>query len=381
MAKKALLAGVLLSAAAILLGFALRDHGTILALLPTPTVAEEVPGSGEAMFIGPPETVVGRAGRVWSELKDFEATATIENAEGAVLTEARLWFAKPNRWRLQMVRPAAEAGEGTTLAFDGTRLWIYAPAEQQVVVVEGPAQAVLLARFLAPPLLPAPAFLELASFMQSLPARDDARVLGEEVPAGHRATLVEVGPNRQQLWLAEDSGLPYQLSFDTVAGTRRLNLRFSELAIDVGLADRLFHLEVPAGAQVMKADLPLLASRLGWWSPPTPELAGTPYRVLLPSAAAPAPGMPALYVALLGEQRAAIAPLAGETYLLENSTSAPIADLPGQGVTLSDGTAAYRLQVGSVTMLTWERSGTRLTLIGEVTPERALALANGLPPP
>lgn len=382
MKQKVLVAGALLMVICTLLGLALRAGGVALSLSPAaaPAPVDETPAAGEAAVVGPHETTIGRAGRAWRNLGDFEATVAVLRADGTALAAARLWFAKPNRVRLQTIRPAAGASEGATLVFDGTRLWVYSPADGRVIAVEGPARALLLARFLVPPPLPALPLLELASFLESLAGRDDARVVGEEVLDGHATILVEVGPAGQQLWLAGESGQPYQLSFLNPAGDQRFSLRLAELATDVGLADDLFRLEIPAGVQVLKADLPQTAARLGWWSPPAAGLAGTPFPVLAPPAGEAAPGAPAAYVASLGEQQAVIIPLAGEAYLLETAAATPAPELPGTVVALDDGTVAYRSQVGPATTLTWVRAGTRITLVGEVTPERALALANGLVP-
>lgn len=326
-----------------------------------------------------PGSPVAAALRGWRDLESFEATVLIAGSNGreSATTEARLWFARPNRFRLQATGSAdGTVKAGTTLAFDGQRLAAYLPAEQRVVAVDGAARALLVSAAAPPAPLPVLQLIELQPALDALATRQDARLTVERAEDGQAIDVVAAGPLR--VWLKGDTGLPLRVASYLPGGEPHFEVYFTEVFADFRPPDDFFSLRLPASAREENLDGGDLSASLGWRQA-SPAEAGADWSPLLTPGGLPTGiEVTSLWVDGAGPNRREIGRLSvdgDEAFLIAAAAGLPSLHLPGEATTLAGGGEAGALAVDDTIVVAWTRGDTQLTLIGRMERQRALALA------
>ncbi len=188
--------------------------------------------------VGDTERVLAAVQRRHAAVRDFQARFVQTYRSGALAREmvesGTVQFKRPGRMRWEYRLP-----EKKLFVSDGQRLYFYVPADRQVVVKrQGGAQT------LAYRLLSAESDLD----------REFTATLESETPAGARLRLVPRTPDPDVERVLIEADASYAITaieiHDVQGNVSRF--RFEDVKENRGLADRVFHFQVPPNVEVVE---------------------------------------------------------------------------------------------------------------------------------
>ncbi|MDA8217787.1 MAG: hypothetical protein M0Z94_09255, partial [Dehalococcoidales bacterium] len=119
-----------------------------------PLGQSEATGPAQAVPAGntEPRAIAGGIVEAWKRQDSFTATANIATSANGMTSQwrAQLQFAAPNNVHLEALGAADGVAEGDTVVFDGKTLWVYSPGQNQVTVIKGLANVLLVGQATTP---------------------------------------------------------------------------------------------------------------------------------------------------------------------------------------------------------------------------------------
>jgi outer membrane lipoprotein carrier protein len=217
----------------------------LLVLAGSPAAAGAKPAAAPT---GATPALVAKVQKAYEKMKDLSADFTqVVTLKGAAKSQAartgKMWIEKPGKMRWEFETPAPQ-----TIVSDGKTMWMFDPAENQVIVNEHVAETTSMTtqNFLEglgtltkefevkSVAAPADAASKTASFL-ALSPKPDADIQLEEIDLGIQPST----------GLADEVYLIDQLGNVT-------HLVFTHVKTNQGIPAKTFEFEIPKGAEVIK---------------------------------------------------------------------------------------------------------------------------------
>ncbi len=172
---------------------------------------------------------------------EFEQESELKTFDRKTLASGKVYFLKPNKMRWSYVKP-----EPREVYLSGDEIEIYLP-EQNQVILQTLNDAV-------PGLASVRLFMGVDELLQSFSVSLDCPPSKDE-----NAYCLRLSPKKDKpisveeilLWVGKKNFLPVRTESRDVLGNLTI-LSFHDAETNVSLPEDLFHLEIPAGAEVIK---------------------------------------------------------------------------------------------------------------------------------
>jgi outer membrane lipoprotein-sorting protein len=301
-----------------------------------------------------------RSAALAPQIVDYEGTKILSVLRGAEMETVTVNEAhkRPARTRLDFLSPEGVAGR--ILIDDGLQAWHYEPRLHMVFV--GPTLG---------PMPDAPISFPLERYR--------VRTLGWEEVIGRPTAVVSlwprVGGRERRLWLDRATGVALRVEERDPSDGLVLTAYFTRISFGLNLPPALFQPRRPAGARVITQ-----AGPVGPLVPLAVLARDVRFPVLAP------PTLPGGFT-LLGGMSVRDGPVLAAHLQYSDGTRvvslfmAPAGRLgpPGRGEAVPAlGTSARTVVAGSMRLLLWDGSRTRLTLVGPLPLAEAVALASAI---
>lgn len=204
------------------------------------------------------------AQEIVAKLKEVEASTEDAHAVLEISFQAEgmdeelvveVWEKKPSKFRAEVLEANDPEFAGAISVTDGQQFWTYQPSKNEVLVGEvGPDE----------PSSPRDMIQAMDEAIQQVMDTSEVKLAGEEDMAGVATYKLELTPkendetvlppgSKATLWVEQERWIVLQAHFSSgIAGEGQMRVRSFEL--NTGLADDRFQFEIPAGAQVTKAE-------------------------------------------------------------------------------------------------------------------------------
>jgi outer membrane lipoprotein-sorting protein len=204
------------------------------------------------------EEIVAKMQETVENTDDAHAVVTVNvNVQGIEMSvTAEVWEKMPHKFRAEVIEASQSELAGMTLVSDGQQTWYYDPARNRVMVgsmgeVETP--------------LPQEMFSSLQEVIQEMLDDSNIELVGEEAVAGYEAYKLTLSPKEDAdsefypgdgtatLWVDKEQWIVLKATYEAdTLGQGDMEVQSFEL--NPGLADDLFHFEVPEGVEVIDVE-------------------------------------------------------------------------------------------------------------------------------
>lgn len=205
-----------------------------------------------AMFAGcvedmSPEQIAREMQEKQDNIKDITMTMSYSNSYifgEDTITEIEYIGKKPNMMRMEYILPAEMAGQ--IMVLDGKTLWMYYPAENQVITVEVPE-------------IDQPFETDPIEFIEEVLNNSEISLLGSEIIDGHSTYVVEMIPKetdeyfllgKTTFWVDKDIWMPLKIEMYDNEGKLVNTIENKNIEINTGVPDSVFEFTIPEDAEV-----------------------------------------------------------------------------------------------------------------------------------
>ena len=259
----------------------LKKIVVLMALLMVTGTALAAGNTSNAASITGPQ-LISQVQTAVANLNTFHGTISVNvnspAMNGGASVTAEVWASKPNLGRIEIKSISMPANAekhapnltGATLVFDGSKGWIYTPADNHVYVASIDGQKIAN--------LPAQALTQLQSKIGDLLAQSDVKVIGDAQVNGRATTEIQItlkpgatlpggdakggmkgaavamllSNSKLTLWIDKAVNLPVQVEFDTAMGKATITTSGDEF--NQPIPPSTFTFTPPAGATVTTVD-------------------------------------------------------------------------------------------------------------------------------
>jgi outer membrane lipoprotein-sorting protein len=205
-----------------------------------------------AMFAGciedmSPEQIAREMQEKQDSIEDITMTMSYSNLYNFgedTITEIEYIGKKPNMMRMEYILPAEMAGQ--VMVLDGKTLWMYYPAENQVITVEVPE---IYQPFETDPI----------EFIEEVLNNSETSLLGSEIIDGRSAYVIEMIPKetgehflpgKTIFWVDKETWMPLKVEMYDNEGKLVNTMEYKNVEINTGVPDSVFEFKIPEGAEV-----------------------------------------------------------------------------------------------------------------------------------
>jgi outer membrane lipoprotein-sorting protein len=204
------------------------------------------------------EEIVAKLKEVEASTEDahaiLEISLQVEGLDEELVVE--VWEKKPNKFRAEVLEANDPELAGAISVTDGHQIWMYEPSKNEVVVGEvGPDE----------PSGPRDIIQFMDEVIQRVMDTSEVKLAGEEDVTGVATYKLELTPkeddetvlppgSKATLWVEQERWIVLQAHFSGGIAGGEGQMRVRSFELNTGLADGHFQFEIPAGAQVTKAE-------------------------------------------------------------------------------------------------------------------------------
>jgi outer membrane lipoprotein-sorting protein len=205
-----------------------------------------------AMFAGcvedmSPEQIAREMQEKQDSIEDITMTMSYSNLYNFgedTITEIEYIGKKPNMMRMEYILPAEMAGQ--VMVLDGKTLWMYYPAENQVITVEVPE-------------IDQPFEADPIEFIEEVLNNSETSLLGSKIIAGRSTYVIEMIPKetgehflpgKTIFWIDKETWMPLKNEMYDNEGKLVNTMEYKNIEINTGVPDSVFEFKIPEGAEV-----------------------------------------------------------------------------------------------------------------------------------
>ena len=181
-------------------------------------------------------------------IKDFSATMVMTSFAGETeTTRAKIMTKMPDKTRSEIIEPAEFAG--TLTVRNGSTMWMYDPAKNQVTKMELPDMG------------DEPFEMDYTSIVKDLMDENDISYKGTENVGGRSTYVIEATPkdeaNRKFIsktcvWVDRENWMLLGTEMYDADGNPMVKVEYRDITFNTGVPDSEFIFEVPEGAAVVE---------------------------------------------------------------------------------------------------------------------------------
>jgi len=205
-----------------------------------------------AMFAGcvedmSPEQIATEMQQKQDSIEDITMTMSYSNLYNFGedrITEIEYIGKKPNMMRMEYILPAEMAGQ--VMVLDGKTLWMYYPAENQVITVEVPE-------------IDQPFETDPVEFIEEVLNNSETSLLGSEIIDGRSTYVIDMIPKetgklflhgKTIFWVDKETWMPLKIEMYDNEGKLVNTMEYKNIEINTGVPDSVFKFKIPEGAEV-----------------------------------------------------------------------------------------------------------------------------------
>jgi len=182
-------------------------------------------------------------------IKDFSATMVMTSsfAGETATTRATIMTKTPDKTRSEFIEPAELAG--TVMVRNGSTMWTYDPAKNQVTKIELPDRG------------DEPFEMDYTSIVKDLMDENDISYKGTENVGGRSAYVIEATPkdeykrkliSRTRVWVDRENWMLLGTEMYDADGNPMVKVEYRDVTFNTGIPDSEFIFEAPVGAEVVE---------------------------------------------------------------------------------------------------------------------------------
>jgi len=181
-------------------------------------------------------------------IEDFSATMVMTSFAGETeTTHATIMTKMPDKTRSEFIEPAEL--EGTVMVRNGSTMWMYDPAKNQVTTMELPDMG------------DEPFEIDYTSIVKDLMDENDISYKGTENVGGRSAYVIEATPideanrkfiSRTRVWVDRENWMLLGTEMYNADGNPMVKVEYRDITFNTGIQDSEFIFEVPEGATVVE---------------------------------------------------------------------------------------------------------------------------------
>jgi len=182
-------------------------------------------------------------------IEDFSATMVMTSSFGGETEtmQARMVTIPQDKSRVEYIEPAELAG--TVMVTDGSTMWTYDPAKNQVTKMKLPDMG------------DEPFEMDYTSIVKDLMDENDISYKGTENVGGRSAYVIEATPkneskrkfiSRTRVWVDRENWMMIGTEMYDVDGDPMVKVEYRDITFNTGVPDSEFIFEVPEGATVVE---------------------------------------------------------------------------------------------------------------------------------
>ena len=195
----------------------------------------------------PPAQIAKKMQEKQDSIEDITMTMSYSNLYNFgedTITEIEYIGKKPNMMRMEYILPAEMAGQ--VMVLDGKTLWMYYPAENQVITVEVPE---IYQPFETDPI----------EFIEEVLNNSETSLLGSEIIDGRSAYVIEMIPKETGehffheetiFWVDKVTWMPLRIEMYDNESKLVNTMEYKNVEINTGVPDSVFEFKIPEGAEV-----------------------------------------------------------------------------------------------------------------------------------
>ena len=195
------------------------------------------------------EQIAARMEAKQESIEDFSATMVMTSSFGGETEtmQARMVTIPPDKSRVEYIEPAELAG--TVMVTDGSTMWTYDPAKNQVTKMELPDRG------------DEPFEMDYTSIVKDLMDENDISYKGTENVGGRSAYVIEATPkneskrkfiSRTRVWVDRENWMMIGTEMYDVDGDPMVKVEYRDITFNTGIPDSEFIFEIPEGATVVE---------------------------------------------------------------------------------------------------------------------------------
>jgi len=182
-------------------------------------------------------------------IKDFSATMVMTSsfAGETETTHATIMTKMPDKTRSEFIEPAEFAG--TVMIRNGSTMWMYDPAKNQVTKTELPDMG------------DEPFEMDYTSIVKDLMDENDISYKGAENVGGRSTYVIEATPNdeakrkfisKTRVWVDRENWMLLGTEMYDADGNPMVKVEYRDITFNTGIPDSEFIFEAPVGAEVVE---------------------------------------------------------------------------------------------------------------------------------
>ena len=180
-------------------------------------------------------------------IEDFSATMVMTSSYGGedMTMQARMVTIPPDKSRIEYIEPAELAG--TVVVTNGSMMWTYDPAKNQVTKMELPEDM--------------PSEMDYTQIVKSILDENDISLEGIEDVGGRSTYVIEATPkdeskrkfiSRTRVWVDRENWMLLGTEMYDADGNPMVKVEYRDITFNTGIPDSEFIFEVPEGATVVE---------------------------------------------------------------------------------------------------------------------------------
>ncbi|MBA1343087.1 MAG: Outer-membrane lipoprotein carrier protein [ANME-2 cluster archaeon] len=181
-------------------------------------------------------------------IEDFSATMVMTSFAGETeTTRAKIMTKMPDKTRSEFIEPAEFAG--TVMVRNGSMMWMYDPAKNQVTKME------------FPDIGDEPFEMDYTELVRDLLDENDISLEGTEDVGGRSTYVIDATPknesNREfisktRVWVDRENWMLLGTEMYDADGNPLVKVEYRDVTFNTGIHDREFIFEIPEGAEVVE---------------------------------------------------------------------------------------------------------------------------------
>jgi len=202
-----------------------------------------ISGCTEQMSV---DQIAARMEAKQESIKDFSATMVMTSFAGETeTTHAKIMTKMPDKTRSEFIEPAEFAG--TLAVRNGSTMWMYDPAKNQVTKMELPEDE--------------PFEMDYTELVRDLMDENDISYKGTENVGGRSTYVIEATPkdeanrkfiSKTRVWIDRENWMLLGTEMYDADGNPMVKVEYRDITFNTGIPDSEFIFEVPEGAEVVE---------------------------------------------------------------------------------------------------------------------------------
>jgi len=185
-----------------------------------------------------------------AEIADFSATMVMTSSYGGegMTMRATMVTIPPDKSRVEYIEPAELAG--TVMVTNGSTMWTYDPANNQVTKVALPDDM--------------PSGMDYTQIVKGILDENDISLEGVEDVGGRSTYVIEATPknesnrtliSRTRVWVDRENWMLLGTEMHDADGDPMVKVEYQDITFNTGVLDSEFIFEAPVGAEVIETSL------------------------------------------------------------------------------------------------------------------------------